>query len=170
MKRYLKWAGVIFLALIAILALLSYRPAPAKIEYGVSFSTLFAQQLGLDWKKVYLATLDDLGVRKLRLAAYWPMIEPSRATYDYSVMDFQVHEASKRNASIILAIGRRLPRWPECHVPEWAHPLSWEELSQKFRDCASVVLPGERVEKTIEMIAGLDELADVRELVELLST
>jgi hypothetical protein len=26
-----------------------------------------------------------------------------------------------------LAVGRRLPRWPECHVPEWARELSESE-------------------------------------------
>ncbi len=30
--------------------------------------------------------------------------------------------ASKTKMSVILAIGQRVPRWPECHIPEWANP------------------------------------------------
>jgi len=30
-----------------------------------------------------------------------------------------MQEAQKRGASVILAVGRRLPGWPECHEPSW---------------------------------------------------
>ena len=30
-----------------------------------------------------------------------------------------IEEAEKRGVKIILAVGRRLPRWPECHLPDW---------------------------------------------------
>ncbi|MDZ4284740.1 MAG: beta-galactosidase, partial [Patescibacteria group bacterium] len=33
----------------------------------------------------------------------------------------------------ILALGRRLPRWPECHIPAWASSLSWEEQKEEIR-------------------------------------
>lgn len=103
-----------------ILHLLSLRPIPARITYGVSFSKFHADELGLDWKRVYLAILDDLKVRNLRLTAHWTMVEPEKGRYNFTELDYQMAEARKRGASVILAVGRRLPGWPECHVPDWA--------------------------------------------------
>jgi hypothetical protein len=42
-------------------------------------------------------------------------------------MDYQVQKAQANNAEVIFAVGKRLPRWPECHIPEWALNLSKEE-------------------------------------------
>jgi len=94
-------------------------PLPEHITYGMSFSVPYARELGLDWEEAYRAILDDLGVRHLRLAAYWPMVEPEEGVWQFSELDTQVRLAEERGASVILAIGRRLPRWPECHVPGW---------------------------------------------------
>jgi len=94
-------------------------PAPQQMRYGVTFSKPFAEKLGLDWKALYAALLDDLGARKLRLPAYWDEIETREESFDFDDLWWQVREAEKRNAEIILAVGRKLPRWPECHEPGW---------------------------------------------------
>jgi hypothetical protein len=44
------------------------------------------------------------------------------------------------DAEVIFAIGRRLPRWPECHVPEWAKTLSWEEQKEEIREYLEAVV------------------------------
>lgn len=93
---------------------------PQEMEWGITFSKNYAESLGLDWIETYLALLDDLKVDNLRLSVYWNQIEKQDDVYDFSWLDWQIEEASKRNAKILLAVGRRLPRWPECHVPEWA--------------------------------------------------
>ena len=140
MRRFVRWFAVFLAVVIVLLCALSLRAVPAHIEYGVSFSTLQADQLGLDWKTTYRAVLDDLGVRKLRLAAYWPMVEPERDRYSWSDLDFQLSEARARKADVILSVGRRLPRWPECHVPEWAQKLSWEEQKDELRSYLTAVV------------------------------
>jgi len=140
MRRFVRWFAVILAVVMVLLYALSLRAVPAHIEYGVSFSKLQADQLGLDWKMTYRAVLDDLGVRKLRLAAYWPMVEPERDSYSWSDLDFQLSEAHARKADVILSIGRRLPRWPECHVPEWAQGLSWEEQKDELRSYLTAVV------------------------------
>ena len=117
-----------------LLVILARKPVPERITYGMSFNTLYAEELSLDPREVYLAILNDLEVKHLRLAAHWPMIEPTKDKYDFSDLDFQVAEAQKHDADIILAVGRRLPRWPECHVPEWAKESSWEEQKQQIRE------------------------------------
>lgn len=102
-----------------------------QISWGVAFSKPFAQDLGLDWRKTYLALLDDLGTKKLRLPLYWQDIEPRPSQYLFNDYDWLIEEAQKRKVQLILVIGRRLPRWPECHLPDWA--LYLNEKSQQTR-------------------------------------
>ncbi|HCP08276.1 MAG TPA: hypothetical protein DIT25_00535 [Candidatus Moranbacteria bacterium] len=89
-------------------------------RFGVTFSSRYAQDIGLDWKEAYLAALDDLGVKRLRVPAYWDLIEKEEGKYDFADLDWQIAEASVRDAGVILAVGQKVPRWPECHIPEWA--------------------------------------------------
>ena len=91
--------------------------------YGVTFSTQYAKSLGLDWKQAFLATLDDLKVRKFRIPVYWDDVEAQRGHEDWSDVDWMLQQASSRGADVILAVGRKTPRWPECHVPGWAQGL-----------------------------------------------
>jgi len=98
-----------------------------EIAWGVSFDPYYAESLGLDWREVYLALLDEVGVRNFRLVALWDAVEPEDNRFDFERLDFQLSEAEARGAKVILGVGRRLPRWPECHIPEWARGLSEEE-------------------------------------------
>ncbi|MAG44621.1 hypothetical protein CL633_01905 [bacterium] len=100
---------------------------PEQVEYGVTFSQKYAKELGLNWKETYLALLDDLQIKKLRLIAYWDKIEPENNKFDFTDLDWQIAQAEEHNAEVILAIGYKLPRWPECHIPNWV------ELDQKKR-------------------------------------
>lgn len=90
------------------------------IIWGVAFSKPFALQMGLNWQELYLAMIDDLKVKNLRLPIYWPEVEPSEGIYNFAEYDWMIKEAEKRNIELILVIGRKLPRWPECHIPSWA--------------------------------------------------
>ena len=49
------------------------------------------------------------------------------------------------------------------------NPLTWEQLLTKFRDCAGLALPEERIERAVELIERWDELPDVRETAAALS-
>ena len=96
-------------------------PAPREdVHLGMTFSSRYAEDLGLDWRETYLALLDDVSVRRLRLPAYWDMIESREGEYDFSQLDWQIEEARARNGEVIVVVGQRLPRWPECHIPAWA--------------------------------------------------
>lgn len=108
--------------------LLAQKPVPEEITYGMSFNTPYARELGLAWPAVYDAILNDLEVRHLRLAAHWPMVEPAADQYNWSELDYQIERAEEVGAEVILAVGRRLPRWPECHIPQWARGLSEAEF------------------------------------------
>lgn len=137
--RYLKIA--VLLILFAVVSFTFYKfvrlainetKVEKPISYGVTFSRIYAEELSLDWKKTYLAILDDLGTKEARIPAYWNLIETKDGEYNFSDLDWQINEAEKRNVKIILAIGRRLPRWPECFVPDWAKDKSETAQREKI--------------------------------------
>lgn len=141
----------VLVVLLIALALLAFPKASEKITYGVTFSPMYAEELELPWKEVYRAMLEELGVKHLRLAAYWEHMEPERDVYDWSELDFQIAEAKKHDAEIILSIGRRLPRWPECHVPYWVGYMPWEEQQMEIKQYLTAVLERYRDEEAIVM-------------------
>lgn len=125
---------IISILLIIIIAVSStyFMNFSRPMNFGVTFSAVYAQnELGLDWRETYTAILDDLKADRLRLSAYWNQVEKVDGTYDWSDLDWQIAEAGKRKAKIILAVGRRLPRWPECHDPSWLKGMNSIEAEQK---------------------------------------
>lgn len=130
---------VVFIVLL-FLYLNSPSPSADKLTYGVSFSRFHADELGLDWKETYLAILNDLRVKNFRFSAHWPLTEPEDGKYNFSELDFQIREAQKIGASVILAVGRRLPGWPECHEPDWATNLSKEEKQKQLLEYIETVV------------------------------
>ncbi len=109
----------------------NFYPFPAKIKYGVTFSPKFAQNLGLNWQATYINILDDMKAKFLRIPTYWNELENIEMIFDFSQIDFMLNEAKKRNVKAILILGVRQPRWPECHIPDWAKKLSLEERQAK---------------------------------------
>jgi len=119
MKKLLKLLIFLLITLLFIWLISLFAPKTNKIEYGLSFSQPYAQGLGLDWRQTYLAILDELKPKYIRLSAYWNSIEPQQNWYEFEDLDFQIDQASKHGVKVVLALGRRLPRWPECHDPDW---------------------------------------------------
>jgi hypothetical protein len=115
-------------------------------RYGANFSPYYAMELGLDWKKTLTAVLDDLKVTDFRLGAYWNSIEISDGIYDFSDLDWQIQEIYKRqqvartDGSIILAIGRKVPRWPECHDPSFIKEKGEKEQQEKLLEFLEAVV------------------------------
>lgn len=124
-------------------------PQAAKIDWGVNFSQKHSQLLGLDWQENYLALLDDLKVKNIKLITQWDLLELEKDQYNFDNLDWQIGEAEKRGTEILLVIGMKTGRWPECHVPVWAKNLTkeqqqkeilelLEEIVLKYRGQASV--------------------------------
>lgn len=118
---------VILLVFFGFIWALAQKSEPEEIIYGMSFNTPYATELGLEWREVYDAIIDDMGVRHLRLAAHWNLVEEEPGNYNFSAIDYQLTKANEVNADVIMAVGRRLPRWPECHIPKWITTAEWEE-------------------------------------------
>jgi len=141
--RFLKLfviAIVLFIATATLLFAAYPEQPPQDTKFGITFSRVQAEGFGLDWQETYIDILDDLGVKYLRLSAYWSDINPAMGEYNFEILDWQIEEAKKRDVSILLAIGRKLPRWPECHIPEWASGLSREDQNSVVLDMLEVVI------------------------------
>lgn len=134
-KKILKIIGVILLSLIIafIIWFISGEgvKAPSQINWGVTFSPRQTDYLGLDSGKFYQALLDDMKIRNLRLMVPWYQAEPTPRNYDFSDVDWYLREAQKRDVKVVLAVGRKLFRWPECHEPKWTKLLSSAEFEAK---------------------------------------
>jgi hypothetical protein len=125
--------AIFLLAMAFLIAFLIYIQGTVRrdVEFGVTFSWVYAEELGLDPKVVFTELLDDLGVRKFRIPVYWNQTEPVRDKYVFDDYDWLIREAAKREAEVILVLGRRVPRWPECFYPLWLTGES--EITQRDR-------------------------------------
>ena len=142
-KRWRIIVGILLAIIITVTVLvmwLAYKPVPDAISYGMSINTPYARELGLDWQETYDAIIDELGVRKLRLAAHWPMVEPADGVWNFTELDYQIARAEEVGATVVFAVGRRLPRWPECHVPEWVASQSIEAQQNLQLDYMTTVV------------------------------
>ncbi|MCX6760518.1 MAG: beta-galactosidase [Candidatus Nealsonbacteria bacterium] len=130
-KNIFKMILIILLFVIAFF-FIGNPPKPEKIIWGINFSQKHAQNLGIDWKESYSALIDELGVRNIKLAVHWDLIEPRQGEYDFSDLDWQIKKAEEKEVNIVPIIGMKVPRWPECHVPQWAKNLSKEDQQKEI--------------------------------------
>lgn len=119
-----------------LLFIFSWAPVyePQELVYGATFSKKQSQALGLNWQENYLALFDELGIKKIRLPAYWDEIQPEPNRFSWDDLDWQIAEAEQRGAEIILVMGNRVPRWPECHLPGWVNNVSEADRQQATLD------------------------------------
>jgi len=141
---------IVFLAIFAFLFIGKAKSAD-KTEWGVTFSKRYAIELKLDWKKIFLDILDDLEAKKIRLVAYWDETEIEEGKYNFDDLDWQVNEIEKRGGEIIFAVGRRMPRWPECYEPEWAKGIEEKEKQTKVLEFIAAVINHYKDNKSIKI-------------------
>ena len=94
---------------------------------GVVFSVKQAESFGEDPMKMYDAILTDLHPKYIRLIAYWDRIEKNPGVFDFSELDQYVKKAEQDHVLLTLIVGRKVPRWPECHIPQWAQGLDQQD-------------------------------------------
>lgn len=120
----------IFLIILGIIVLFFYcaekffYPPNKNMIWGASFSPEYSEFLGLDVKETYRIILDDYKFKYLRLTARWDKVESERGKFNFKEVDYLVTQAGKRQAKVVLAMGQKTPRWPECNVPDWTKNLS----------------------------------------------
>lgn len=111
------------------------------IVWGLTFSSKFSRQLNGDSQKNFKTILEELKPKTVRLVVYWDEIEKDRGIFDFSDIDWQINEAEKYDVDVILTVGMKVPRWPECHAPNWAKEISVEKREEYL---------GEYIKKVVE--------------------
>ncbi|MFH1967845.1 MAG: hypothetical protein ABIJ84_00470 [bacterium] len=138
MNKFIKLAIlVLFLLFVAGGSAFAYffvgkAPEQKNITWGVDFSQMQAESLGLNWQEVYLAIINDLGAKNLKLHTQWDWVEGKRDDYYFVDIDWQIKQAEKNGVNIIYVVGIKSGRWPECHVPVWANGLPKQEQQSKI--------------------------------------
>ena len=128
--------AVIFLTIGSMYGIAQWYIAKHKSEplvIGATFVPGYARFFDLDPQETLEAMIKDIGFTRLRLVSYWNKGEPKPGKYDFSDLDWQFKMAEENNVDISLAIGLRQPRWPECHMPDWAAGLPKEDWSKRLK-------------------------------------
>ena len=121
---------VILLLFFIYIFFIAKAPEQKNITWGVNFSQAQVEFLKLDWQKAYLAVLEDLGAKNIKLITNWDWIEGKKGSYYFDDIDWQIEQAQKNKAKIIYVVGMKTGRWPECHLPGWANNLSKKEQQE----------------------------------------
>lgn len=130
-KKFAKIILGLLLSLI-ILSAIGYVAAPTTNLpiWGINFSTSRARDLDFEPTELFTTILDDLQVKYVRLPLYWNTFETEKDNYDFTEIRKLLEIAQERNVKVILVLGRKLPRWPECHEPDWFAGLTPEAQDQ----------------------------------------
>jgi hypothetical protein len=132
--------GVVVSCITAFLWIGWDAPTTGPMRLGVTFSQIYASDNGMNWREVLTQALDDLKIRSFRIPTYWNIVQPDADRYDWSSVDYQMDEIGRRNGHVLLVVGAKQPRWPECWLPEWAKKLTpSEEHAARLEYIQSVV-------------------------------
>lgn len=115
-------------------------PDVSTTRLGITYSFPHATWLfgGFDQAKAALDSIGcGFGVKHYRLEAYWNWLQDdSSASLKTSFnIDWQLDTAKRCGAeSVVMCVGRKVPHWPEYHVPGWAKDLSEAQLKASLLD------------------------------------
>ena len=124
MRLFLKiiFFGVLVCAIMVVSLLVwsdSLKADSADIVWGVNFSESQAEYLGLNPDEVYSGIIHDLGAKHIKLHINWNSTEANDGVIDFKTLDRRIKEAEENDVKLILVIGMKTGRWPECHTPAW---------------------------------------------------
>jgi hypothetical protein len=142
MKNFIKYLLAAAIALIAALIIFLFvgKTSPQNVVWGINFSQGFAESLNDDWRANYSAILNDLNAKNIRLGTNWDLLQPERGKFHWDDLDWQVKEAEKAGASLIIVLGIKTPRWPECHIPSWAESMSEKDIGAEIVNLISATV------------------------------
>jgi hypothetical protein len=119
------------------------------LQMGVSFIPAYARSLGVDPKQ-NMDGLLGIGVNHFRLVSYWNSIEYQQGSYDFSDLDWQFEKAEAKGAKISLSLGLRQPRWPECHMPDWAKSEAQAQWQPQLEEFITAVIERYKASPSLE--------------------
>lgn len=132
-RWFIRMAIVLVAAVMVVIAWMALEFSAPPIErsaltLGYTYSVTYAEYLGLDPVAAFDAITVELRPAFVRLPVYWQRVESKQGEFDFAELDRLMDIASRYDTQVILAIGRKVPRWPECFLPDWTASLSQDEL------------------------------------------
>ncbi len=121
-----------------------------QIAWGVDFSESQAVYLGLDPRETYSAIIHDLGAKNIKIHINWDTIETAEGTYDFSTLDTEVKEAERNHVKLILVVGMKTGRWPECHLPQWFTQLPEDKRQDELLSYVSTLVQRYRSSRAVQ--------------------
>jgi len=133
------WSSIV--AVIVLIVLVAFgisqwyihKHSNEPLVIGATFIPRYARYFDLDPKETLGAMINDLGIRRFRLVSYWDEIETKPGQYDFYDLDWQFNMIEKANGTVSLAVGLRQPRWPECHMPQWAKEMPRDQWEPRLK-------------------------------------
>ncbi len=106
------------------------------INFGISFSHGYAEWLfqGMRTPEAVLEELaGNLGVQHYRLGLYWDRVQAAGPDAFHDDLAWQLDILERHQAhTVIVNLGRKVIRWPEYHVPDWAKLLPEAALKERL--------------------------------------
>jgi hypothetical protein len=154
MKTILHTGLFFVIAIIFIIGLLLlWSPSSAnngKIVWGVTYSESQAVYLGLDPAETYTALINDLGAKHIKIHINWNSTQPESGKFDFSSLDRMIDEAERNDVKLILVIGMKTGRWPECHTPEWFLNVTEEKREAEIIKYISTIVGRYKASPAVE--------------------
>lgn len=110
------------------------------IVWGVNYSESHTEYLGLDPDETYSALISDLGAKRIKMHIDWNATEPNYGMLDFSTLDKRVKEAERNDVKLVMVIGMKTGRWPECHTPTWLKDIPADERQDVIVQYVSTVV------------------------------
>ena len=124
--------------------------AKDSITWGINFSQSQAEYLKLDWKELYLAIINDLKAKNIKLITNWNWVEGQQDDFYFADTDWQVKQAERNNVKLVYVLGMKTGRWPECHIPGWANNLPKQDQQRELLKYITQVVLRYRNSKAIQ--------------------
>jgi hypothetical protein len=131
MKYWRIVTATVFLIICALFLTLLGRMRP--VQYGFTYSASYAENFGLDPVDSFKQIISEFpALRFVRIPVYWNRYEPLNDFYATEELDALLDLAEQHGVEVVLAIGQKVPRWPECYVPDWGEDLRGIEFREEF--------------------------------------
>jgi 2-methylcitrate dehydratase PrpD len=83
--------------------------------------------------------------------------------------EFENAAAAPQKLVIKLKDGKELSHQVDAAKGYTTYPLTWDEICTKYRECASLVLPSEEVERSLDMLSNLETVDNITTLMDILT-
>jgi 2-methylcitrate dehydratase PrpD len=140
-------------------------PLP-KTALEAKFSIPFCMAIAVLERKAGIAQFKDRKVRDRRVVELMKRV----TLYVDDELEALGYDRVRSHIRIKLTSGKVIEGRNDIARGHPEKPMSWAELGEKFRDCASLVLPRQNADEVIQLIGRLERLRSIKPLLRALSS